>query len=299
MLASLYQAGCAQTSGVLSPGAPGLEGGAATAAKELPPDAAAQLCLATAEALEKGGKHVEAIQLYEKARQKDPRLQHVCRRLAVLYDRQGNFPRAQQEYDQALKLQPDDPSLLNDLGYSHYCRGNLDEAERLLRQSLAKNPTAPRTWTNLGLVLGQKGQYAESLEAFEKIVGTARAQCNLGFILTTQGKRDEARAAYREALRLDPGLKLAEGALARLEKGEVITVSAERREGEKAPARPLPVVAEEPIVVDPAAGVPAEPRPKAPVSPPGIETGHDPAPSGGLQGQAVSREWCPPTRVEE
>ncbi|MCI0459353.1 MAG: tetratricopeptide repeat protein [Gemmataceae bacterium] len=296
MLASLGQAGCAQTSALVSPLTPGNgEGAPGAVVKELPADKGAQVCLRTAESLEKGGKHAEAIQLYEKARQKDARLHHVCRRLAVLYDRVGNFPRAQEEYDRALKLQPDDPSLLNDLGYSHYCQGNWDEAEKCLRRALEKNPKSARAWTNLGLVLGQKGLYAECVEAFARVVSPARAQCNLGFILTTQGKRDEARAAYREALRLDPELKLAEGALAKLEKAPVVAVSPERPQTDKRAAEPRPVVHSDAIIVDPQAGgtvgtIPAEDRPETQVPFAGTEEPQAASP-GGLEGTPVSGEW--------
>ena len=45
----------------------------------------------------------------------------------------------------------------------------------------------------------------------------AQAQANLAFVLTAQGKREEAKAAYRKALQLDPSLALARDALAKLD----------------------------------------------------------------------------------
>lgn len=272
-LAGLGQTGCTSMT-LLSPSdpVPPMEDtAAASPVKELPSDATAKLCLTTAESLEKAGKIGEATALYEKARQADPRLKQVSRRLAVLYDRQGNFPRAQEEYDLALKQSPNDPSLLNDLGYSYYCRGQWEEAEKHLRKALEKNPKHERAWNNLALTLGQQGHYIESLEAFTKVVGPSRAQCNLGFILTTQGRREEAKTAYREALRLDPELILAQGALAKLEGREVVAAAPKssekpsRREREKArkaledkygadEERARETVDTSPIIVDPAAG---------------------------------------------
>jgi tetratricopeptide (TPR) repeat protein len=197
---------------VVAPAAP------ATANKAgLPSEETAKICVATGELLEQDGKKVEAIAMFVKARQLDPSLQSLCRRLAVLYDEVGEFRQAQEEYDQALQLYPKDAALLNDLGYSYYCRGRWAEAEQNLNQALAINPKLERAWINLGMTLGQQGRYAESLEAFGKAVRPAQALCNLAFIYTTQGKRDEARQAYRQALAQNPDLRLARAALAKLE----------------------------------------------------------------------------------
>ena len=79
--------------------------------EELPPARAAEACLASARELEKHGYEADAIVQYEKARQDNPRLTQVSRRLAVLYDRQGNAQRALAEYQLALKVQPRDADL--------------------------------------------------------------------------------------------------------------------------------------------------------------------------------------------
>jgi Flp pilus assembly protein TadD len=252
LVVCLGPVGCAQVPVLPGAGHTPTEEMTQAPGKELPADAAARVCLATAQSLERGGKVHEATLLYERARQKDPRLHHVCRRLAVLYDRQGNFVRAQQEYEQALRLTPDDADLLNDLGYSHYSRGNWEEAEKYLRKSVDKNPKHERAWMNLGLALGQQERYADSVDAFTRVVGPARAQCNLAFILTTRGKQEEARGAYREALRLDPELKLAEAALAKLERAPMPeTVSRTSKAERTAVGKRVPPEASEPIHVDP------------------------------------------------
>jgi tetratricopeptide (TPR) repeat protein len=183
---------------------------------ELDPTETAKICQATGELLEKDGKNAEAIAMYERARQMDPKMQWLCRRLAVLHDELGEFTQAQREYDQALLLYPKNAALLNDLGYSYYCRGRWVEAEEKLREAVALNAKMERAWINLGMALGEQGRYAESLEAFGKAVPPGQAQCNLAFILTTQGKLDQAKRAYAEALTQDPDLRLARNALAKL-----------------------------------------------------------------------------------
>jgi Tfp pilus assembly protein PilF len=196
---------------------PGTPSSPSRAKQDLSPDKAAELCVACARSLEEGGHVAEAIGEYEKARQQNPHLEKLSARLAVLYDRVGEHKQAITEYQRALKARPKDADLLNNLGYCHYCQGNWSEAENYLRQAIAVDDKHQRAWVNLGLTLGQQEHYPESLAAFRKVVGAAEAQCNLAFILSTQGKFDEARKSYREALTLEPGLQLAQAALDRLE----------------------------------------------------------------------------------
>jgi tetratricopeptide (TPR) repeat protein len=186
---------------------------------DLSPAATAKVCLATAEALDKEGKAGEAIVLYEKARRNGAQNPQISRRLALLYDQQGDSPRALEEYKQLLKHNPKDADLLNDVGYCYYNLGKWDEAEKCLRQAVAINAGHARAWINLGMTLAQAKRTDESLEAFQKVVSPAQAQCNLAFILQTQKKYAEAKAAYRQALALEPDLSLARNALAKLEKG--------------------------------------------------------------------------------
>lgn len=222
LLVLAAQAGCHSSTPLglptLSP--PSFTEGPTNAARELPPAEAARACAATADELFKKGQDAEAAALYEKARSLDPRQKHVCRRLGVLYDRLGNYQKAREEYAKALELAPKDSSVHSDLGYCHYCRGNWAEAERSLRRAVELDEKNARAWTNLGLTLAQQQRYEDALKAFSRGAPPAQAHANLAFVLTAQGKREEAALGYREALRLDPDLALARGALARLEAGD-------------------------------------------------------------------------------
>ena len=184
---------------------------------ELPPGKAANACLAAAQTLEQKGHEHEAILEYQRAREKDPRLPGVARRLAVLYDREGDAEHARREYQAALREQPRDPDLLNDVGCFHYQRGEAAEAEKYLRRALAVRPDHPRAWGNLGKVLALEGKYEQSCEAFGHVVRPAQAAMNVGVLLAKEGKVAEARQVLHEALRLEPDLKAARAVLAGLD----------------------------------------------------------------------------------
>jgi Tfp pilus assembly protein PilF len=200
---------------------------------ELPPRATAQINLKLAENFEKTGHNEEAAAFYERAREADPKLPGISKRLALLYDRLGKTDQAAAEFQKAIKAAPQDPEVLNGLGYFHYNRGQWDDAEKYLRQATTLDPQYRRAWVNLGMVLCQQQHYDDGFAAFTHAVSNAEAHSNVGFILTVQGKFNEARAEYRQALASNPNLTIARMALAKLERQE--SSSAGRIDGRAGP----------------------------------------------------------------
>jgi Tfp pilus assembly protein PilF len=186
--------------------------------EQLPPKQAAQACLATAKELHAHGDAREAILLFERARQLDPRQREVSRFLAVLYDQQGNDTKALAEYRKALDVAPRDADLLDDFGYFYYQRCDWKQAEEYFRKAIAQAPEHERAWVNLGLALGEQDRYPESFEAFSKVLGPAAAHSNLGVILAAHQRPTEAEAEFKQALRLKPDLPQPRAFLAHLEK---------------------------------------------------------------------------------
>ncbi len=225
---ALLQTGCINPGGATrNPGpiAPLTESaGPAKASADLSATDSAKLCIATAEQLEAANKLTDAVSLYERARQLDPRTDlRATRSLANLYTHLGEYDRAKDEFERALRAAPHSAELHNDLGYSYYSRGMWKEAEASLRKAVAADAKHGRAWTNLGMALGQQGRYDEAVDAFRHVVSPGKAYCNVAFLMVTQGRRDQALGAYREALRVEPDLQLARTALERLESGPVQT----------------------------------------------------------------------------
>lgn len=74
--------------------------------------------------------------------------------------------------------------------------------EKLMQQ------IAAITYYNLGVTLYAQGKLDEAIAAFRKAIqidpNYLNAHLNLGVTLYTQGKLDEAIAAYRKAIQIDP-----------------------------------------------------------------------------------------------
>jgi Tfp pilus assembly protein PilF len=236
----LVQTGCLATTG--------LKGGLAQKPREpatLPPDESAELCTAVADQMISTGHFPEAIHQLNQVRALDPKAD-VSPRLARLYARVSKDDLALAEYEKSLKAHPKEAALWNDLGYFHSERGRWHEAEKGYRKALELAPENQKVWVNLGLALGQQSKYQEALVAFEKSLKPAEARCNLAFVMGTQGKVEEARRLYQEALRMDPGLKLARAALNKLDRAPA--------------AKPAPVVQASP-------SEPRQPRTTLPPAP--------------------------------
>lgn len=228
---------------------------------KLPDKDTAEIHFSIANELEQNGYWADAADRLEKARQLDSKYKNVSRRLALLYDKTGNERKALDEYEKALELTPKDADLISDLGYCHYNRGRWTEAETCFRRALAINPKHKKANNNLGLALAQQGKEAEAMVAFLKVNRPAEAKANLAFVLAAQGKKAEAKIKYQEALKLEPGLAIAQNGYMSLEapkKPEVLDTPVKTcsTDGAKcvggvcsSPPTPLPDMS--PITIDP------------------------------------------------
>ena len=71
-------------------------------------------------------------------------------------------------YSRAALDQGMSADVLAGLGSAHLALGRLGTAERLLRQAVAKDEKSPESWNNLGVVLVEKGDYAQAEQMFRR-----------------------------------------------------------------------------------------------------------------------------------
>jgi tetratricopeptide (TPR) repeat protein len=84
------------------------------------------------------------------------------------------------------------------------------DEETLFRHTLRWEPPAARVWYNLGNLRLAAGDPVEAERLYREAAARAprdgAVRLNLGVALHRQGRREEAAAAWAEAVRLDPGL---------------------------------------------------------------------------------------------
>jgi Flp pilus assembly protein TadD len=133
----------------------------------------------------------------------------------------GDVERARRAYERAADLDPSYGRPWSNLGRLALGRGDVEAAELALRKAVALGARNPVARANLALVLARRGCHGEAIDHFhaatELAPGLATAWRGLARSLITLERLDEAKAALRRALALDPEDDVARAMLERLE----------------------------------------------------------------------------------
>lgn len=127
---------------------------------------------------------------------------------AMLGERLNKFTEMEAQLRKVMEMAPDNPNAFNALGYSLADRGiRLDEARTLIKKALELRPGDAFITDSLGWLEFRAGNGAEALrilnEAYQARPDPEIA-AHLGEVLWTQGKQDEARQLWQDALKREP-----------------------------------------------------------------------------------------------
>ncbi len=124
-----------------------------------------------------------------------------------LFQRLGRPQRAAEAYQAAARIRPGDARVHRALGFLHGEARQWDAAETHLLRALALEPDAV-TWFNLGWLRDQQGRREDAIAAFREAVALDarldRAWYGLGLALAALGRHGEAVAALEKAAALEP-----------------------------------------------------------------------------------------------
>ncbi|SEV89576.1 TPR repeat-containing protein [Cognatiyoonia koreensis] len=84
----------------------------------------------------------------------------------------GEYELALKAYTRAAAQQGLNVDTLSALGSANLRLGRLGQAERLLRRATEQEPDFPAAWNNLGVILLEKGEYAEASQVFRRAFAT-------------------------------------------------------------------------------------------------------------------------------
>lgn len=108
-----------------------------------------------------------------------------------------------------------------DQGYAMYRAGRYEEASVWLREAVERDESDIDAFFYLGCALAEMRRDAAAAVSLERVLlarpAYAEAHAKLGMLFARGGRRDAARAAYEEALRLKPQLPAVRRALASLD----------------------------------------------------------------------------------
>ena len=128
-------------------------------------------------------------------------------RAGMANERTGNYPAAVRAYERGLAVEPGNVELLNALGFSLFQQGKSKEAIVALEKALALDPKHWKSHNNLALASIDVGELELAEAHFRDSLALKEQPAiynDLGVVLERQGLLDEAAAAYRKSIKLDP-----------------------------------------------------------------------------------------------
>ena len=168
------------------------------------------------------GNLTRAQELFERVLVLDERDAAARLNLGVVHLNRAELDQARQAFERVAQTEtPQRADALFNLGYLVQTAGDLPRAEERYRATLAWAPEHGAALNNLGEVLLARDDPAGAAQLFERLArlepNEPSVHLNLGVALARAGQRERARAAFQEALTLDPSFALAREALRELE----------------------------------------------------------------------------------
>jgi tetratricopeptide (TPR) repeat protein len=126
--------------------------------------------------------------------------------LGQIYEKQNDVLKARDAYEKLLAKHPTSVPALNNLAYIYAEKLNQpDKAYDLARKARELQGTDPSVADTLGWVLYKRGDYQQALALFQESTGklaqNSETQFHLGMASYMMAQTEQARAAFREALK--------------------------------------------------------------------------------------------------
>ncbi|MFP4527027.1 MAG: tetratricopeptide repeat protein, partial [Candidatus Kapaibacterium sp.] len=159
-------------------------------------------------ALSESGNYNEAISMYKKAIEKDPKFFRAMNNLGTVYNKLGNYLDAERELMRALEIKPNDDIILNNLGDVYSNQGKYEEAIKYFMQAIDKNKKQPKYYYNLGNIYNAIDEYDKAIEIYEKALNFDNNQAevlnNLGISYYEKEEFLTSEKYFRQSIEADP-----------------------------------------------------------------------------------------------
>ncbi|MBI4481769.1 MAG: tetratricopeptide repeat protein, partial [Acidobacteria bacterium] len=160
------------------------------------------------------GDDGRAIELYQKASQRNPDAPEIMNNLGYAYSRMGDYPMAIQFIEKYVALLPTDPNPQDSLGEVVFHSGDLDRAVREYRRVFEKNPQFYVSHRNVAYVHAVKGEYDAALSELSLAMSQSKGTpfeitCLVlrGVLAFYLGQYSKAESDFRHGLELAEKLK--------------------------------------------------------------------------------------------
>lgn len=178
------------------------------------------LSLIEAHILSTSGSYQEAIAALDAAAHEQPQSNRVLYTRAMLYTQLDKLDAAERDFRTVLAREPNNAAALNALGYTLAGRSDrLDEAYGYISRAYGLTPDDPAVMDSMGWVEYLRGNHEVALDKLTRAMAAMpdhEIAAHLGEVLWVTGKRERARATWREGLALKPDSPVINETLKRL-----------------------------------------------------------------------------------
>lgn len=172
---------------------------------------AVRLIMLEGELLNDAGQNDAAMEVYSEGLSRYPDEIRLLFARGMQAESLNHLEIMEQDLRQILKQEPDNIQVLNALGYTLADRTlRYQEAYEYIRRALEQSPDDPAIIDSMGWVLYRLGRHQESLKYLRRAANMKQdgeISAHLGEVLWAAGNKDEARAIWKEALKLEPDHK--------------------------------------------------------------------------------------------
>ncbi|HEY4296241.1 MAG TPA: tetratricopeptide repeat protein [Paraburkholderia sp.] len=127
---------------------------------------------------------------------------------AMAAEKTGHYDVMEAQLRKLIQTQPDNPQAYNALGYSLADRNQrLQEADKLVEKASSLAPNDAFIMDSVGWVKFRMGDTSDAIKLLRKaydLQPNAEIGAHLGEVLWKSGQQDQARAAFRDARKLEP-----------------------------------------------------------------------------------------------
>ena len=180
----------------------------------------AEMRFAAGQLAESQGRVDTALEQYQECLKLNPQHLGALYRLGVLNAQLKQYPEAIDAWTQYISASGGSAFAYSNLGFCEELSGNPEAAETAYLHGIAKDPQNLPCRTNYGLLLARKGRINEAIRQWQFVLSPAEVHYNLGSVYQMQGRKEQARVEYQEALKLNGEFNDAKLRLAALDNQE-------------------------------------------------------------------------------
>jgi tetratricopeptide (TPR) repeat protein len=145
-----------------------------------------------------------AIEQYRAAVKRDPKYARALYRLGVVLAQSRKYGEAVEVWQRYIKATGESAAAYSNLGFCYELARRPEDAEDAYRKGVGRDPSNVPCRVNYGLMLVRKGRVGEGQVQLSAVLQPAEVHYNIGSVYEATGRKEQAKAEYRAALKADP-----------------------------------------------------------------------------------------------